>query len=209
MMFLGPPQLTVSDMYPTTKPVHSTVTFYCNNTANPPSFPIVWFYQSQSMPLLTTLVANDHYTIANDSLTLHNITTADNGIYICNVTNLCGYTKRTIVMSTIDLPYHPTNVSISQGPFWNNISLSWEPSVGNQATHPVAGYTVRVRVTGQEKIVTEILLPYYMAGGIQTSSVVVDNLLPGTSYTVSVAATNMIGETPAPLVDFTTLFSGK
>ena len=161
------------------------------------------------MPLLTTLIANDHYTIANDSLTLHNITAADDGFYICNVTNLCGYTKRTIHMTIIDLPYPPMNVSISQGPFWNNISLTWEPSVSTQSAHPVNGYIVRVRETGQEGIVTTIPLPYYMAGGIKTNSVVVDSLLPGTSYTVTVAAMNMIGETPATPLDFITLSSGK
>ena len=81
--------------------------------------------------------------------------------------------------------------------------------MGSQTAHPVDGYTVRVRVTGQEEIVTKMLLKYFMGGGIKTSSVVIDGLLPGTSYTVSVAATNTVGEAPASPLHFMTMFSGE
>ena len=190
--------------------IHSTVTLRCDHTANPPSFPIVWFHQHLATPLqLTTVTPNSHYIIANTSLTLVNVTIADNGNYLCNVTNTCGYVKRTLQLLVIDYPYPPTNVSIIEGPSRNNVTLSWVPPADSDSTHPVSGYVVKMWETGQTETVQEIHLQYVMAGATKTSLVVVKNLQPGTSYTMTVAAMNSIGETPAPVISFVTLFSGE
>ena len=207
-LLLGPPVITGAPnlIIPA---ISSDVTLQCNFTSNPLSYPVQWYKSILNNPLSKQeLTSNSHYTLSDNLLTIHAITSTDTGIYTCNITNQCGSTTSDIhILYIIQYPVPPTDLSISQGPFQQYVSLLWTPP-STSISSPVSGYYVRLQEDGGD-FRTYQTLSYYTDRAKKVSKTTVIGLNPGLNYTAVVFAYNQYFESGSNPVTFTTQTSGE
>ena len=93
----GPPMIS-SDSDGFEIPVSAEVTLNCQYTANP----IVTIYKWQQQYADSVILeSTNHYTVNQYTLTIHNVTVQDAGVFHCNVTNQCGYNTVAHLVSII------------------------------------------------------------------------------------------------------------
>lgn len=209
MYTIGPPVVTENniDIYPPS--AHSNVILLCNFTSNPFNYPIHWYKSSLNSPLLLQpITSTDHYIIANNTLTIHSITSTDAAkIYTCNITNQCGsVTSSMNIYFVIDSPGAPRNLII-QGFTTQSVSISWTPPTITPQS-PIASYDVRLKEqNGIYK--TYQTLQYYSVDDIIVSETAIAGLVPGTNYTVRVYSINQYFQNGSNEVSFKTNTSGE
>ena len=110
-------------------------------------------------------------------------------------------------MYIIQYPAPPTDLSISQGPFQQYVSLLWTPP-STSISYPVSGYHVRLQENGGN-FQTYQTLSYYTSRAKKVSKTTVIGLKPGLNYTAVVFAYNQYFESGSNPVTFTTQTSGE
>ena len=85
-LLLGPPQI-ISSGAMIVRPRGDNTTLDCQYSANPLERSYKW-QRPDKIILLDT--SDQHYTVTQHTLTIHNITPVDASLYTCNVTNQCG-----------------------------------------------------------------------------------------------------------------------
>lgn len=63
------------------------ITMQCQYSSNPVQRVYKWQHHDGSIFPNTT---NTHFTVTPHTLTIHQVTPSDAGVYLCNVTNQCG-----------------------------------------------------------------------------------------------------------------------
>ena len=104
----GPPDISSrgSEME---KTVGSDITLSCVYTANPTVRITKWHF-IEFMNITSSIIfmgdTSGHYSVGTHSLTVHNLTAADGGLYTCNVTNQCGSDQTSYHLVIIGNYYH-------------------------------------------------------------------------------------------------------
>ena len=204
----GPPILTVSAVNSGYKAFHTDITLYCNFTANPPAFPVQWIYQHiNTLNMVAISSSSSKYVVGEDHLTILDALPADDGLYQCNVTNLCGSKKEAYLILVVEYPYPPTGLEISISEL-SSVFLSglvtWTPSLYDVTTHPVDGYHLKLMEEGGAEYSSISVVPFTMLGGTLVRETTVNKLKPGTSYALKMAAYNIAGESESDILNFTT-----
>lgn len=84
----APPQVSSSSPPIQELPVNANLTLACSYSANPTVRGYKWTHNGHTLLVGDT---DPHYTVTNNSLSINSLNSSDGGLFLCNVTNQCGF----------------------------------------------------------------------------------------------------------------------
>ena len=108
----------------------TNVTLDCQYSSNPIQRLYKW---EHNRDVIFENSTNDHYTVTANSLTIHDITPNDAGLYKCNVTNQCGSDGVTFVLDVIGKSIVSYSIDLSTNSLPYSGKLSREKTFANFA----------------------------------------------------------------------------
>ncbi|CAE1271113.1 Kalirin,Rho guanine nucleotide exchange factor 25,Triple functional domain protein,Death-associated protein kinase 1,Death-associated protein kinase 3 [Acanthosepion pharaonis] len=120
------------------------------------------------------------------TLQLSDVTMADDGEYLCVGSSELGTVMTRAILTVIDRP-PPPGKPVIRSQVGTVVHLEWSPPFQSKCGQ-IQGYTVEYRFCGTKSGEWQTAIPY-----VPTTSQVVEDLLPGSTYQFQVRANNAVG----------------
>ncbi|XP_041469969.1 neural cell adhesion molecule 1-like [Lytechinus variegatus] len=205
MAFTVPPRLyqkaqkTLEILYPpvihelTFRQLVNDVTFTCRSDASPPASQFTWFRNGKSLDASNghQQQRTDHHegnTTSSSKLTIQNVTTSDQGKYMCKVSTNLGRGSSAINYTFASTPQAPSNLIVQQKQTTSStIIVAWQPGFygGFQQTYTLQYCTYEKEDPGQKVC--------YHKADINSTTYTIRNLKPYTRYEIILWSANRAG----------------
>ncbi|KAJ0036899.1 hypothetical protein NQD34_005576, partial [Periophthalmus magnuspinnatus] len=149
------------------------------------SFEVTWMKDDERIPLNF----EEKYSMTKGTLQIMNVNLSDQGVYTCIAKTSLDMDNASSLITVLDVPDAPVNLSISELQDLRNISLSWTPGAENNS--PVTEFVVEYEESqwepGRWKELKKV------PGNLATANLILHGHL---NYQFRVYAANMVGPGP-------------
>lgn len=157
------------------------------------SYSLLCLIYARQSPNITYNWYKNHTQVGNTSVyDIAKISYADDGNYTCVARNNLGQAKAVIVLTGLDVPDTPENITVKQTST-SSISLQWRKPFDGQNT--ITLYYVHIRKTSyfSMKCFSDSYPTGFCRYGSYNTTIDINNLEPFTAYTIKVSARNGVG----------------